>query len=121
MPDAIRFEWEIPPEKAFAVLYDLYVEEIRSTIFQLAQSFAPRIEAWMKENAIWTDQTGNARQSLYSDVEKTLTDIVVFLDHGISYGVFLEYANQGDYAIIGPALDYWSIQFWNAVKALFAT
>lgn len=113
------FQWEIPPEQAFLQLYDDYARRIYRAIAQLARSFAPRIEAWMKENRVWTDRTGNARQGLFADVELALHRIVLFMDHGVSYGEFLELKHQGQYAIIGPALDYWAPRFWAAVQQLF--
>jgi len=117
--DTIRFEWEITPDEAMGELFEEYVKAIADAIHRLALSFAPRVEAWMKQYAPWADRTGNARQTLYSEVERTLTDIAIIMDHGVDYGVWLELANQGNYQIIGPALDYWAGQFWGAVKDLF--
>lgn len=112
------FTWETDPQTAFTQLYDSYARRIYQGILQLARAFVPRIIAWMKQNARWTDRTSNARQSLYAEVETSLFSIAIALDHGVEYGFWLEVANQGRYAIIGPALDFWSVQFWNAVKRL---
>lgn len=112
------FTWEIPPEQAFARLYDDYTRRIYTGILQLARAFVPRIIAWMKTNAPWMDRTGNARQTLYAEVEASLLSIAIALDHGMEYGFWLEVIGQGKWAIVGPALDYWSVQFWNAVKNL---
>lgn len=130
----VKFKWEVPPEKAFAELYDEYARQIYRAIQRLAKRYAPEIEAWMKANAVWTDRTGNLRQSLYADVETALTEIVLFFDYGLEYGVYLEHARrefgavsalgleleqQGQYAIIAPALDHFAPKFWADVQALF--
>lgn len=112
------FTWDVTPDEAFAALYDDYARRIYLGILELARAFRPRIEAWMKQNASWTDRTSNARQSLYAEVEASLFSIVIAMDHGVEYGFWLEYANAGTYSIIGPALDFWARQFWNAVRDL---
>lgn len=114
-----RFEWDTTPEQMMAEGYDAYVAAIRDAVRQLAQRFAPQIETWMKANAVWTDRTGNARQTLYTEVEQQMTTVGILLSHGVDYGVYLELANQGEYSVIGPALDYWAPRIWNAVQALF--
>ena len=110
--------WDTDPAQMIALVYDDYTKAIYRGILRLAKQFAPQIEAWMKQNAVWTDRTSNARQALYAEVEAELTSIAIAFDHGMAYGKYLEFSNSGDYAIIGPALDYWSVQFWNAVVQL---
>lgn len=114
----MTFEWEFPPERAFALLYDDYVKEIRSALTRLAHAYAAEIEAYMIASATWQDRTGNLRQSLYAEVETTLTEIVVAFDYGLEYGQFLEFSNQGKYAIIAPTLDIFTVRMWNDVKRL---
>jgi hypothetical protein len=99
--------WENPPPKAFARLVVDSEAYFMSVAYQLAQFYAPQIEAWMKENAPWTDRTGNARQGLYTAVEKTEKQVVLILSHGVLYGIFLEWANAGSYSIIPATLDTW--------------
>lgn len=72
----------------------------------VAEYFAPVVETYAKQNAPWTDQTGNARQGLHGFVED-LSDTVtaLYLAHGVDYGIFLELAHQGRYAIIMPTLE----------------
>lgn len=114
----MSFHWDVPPEKAFADLYDDYAQKIIRGIQQLAKDYAAEIEAFMKSNATWTDRTGNLRQSLYAEVELALTEIVLAFDYGLDYGYWLAFANQGRYDIIAPTLDLFSVRFWNDVKRL---
>ncbi len=112
------FEWEVTPEQALSDLFDDYALNIYRGIQQLAKAYAAEIEAWLKANASWQDRTGNLRQSLYAEVESNLNEIVLAFDYGLDYGQYLEFSNMGKYAIIAPALDYFTVRFWNDVKAL---
>lgn len=80
-------------------------------IVALAQAQAGRIESHMKANAPWTDRTANARNGLSSvvRVERSPGRLRVVIDsgHSVSYGVFLEKANGGAWAIVDPTLDYY--------------
>jgi lauroyl/myristoyl acyltransferase len=102
----MSISWDIEPDDMARQLFDNYVRVVREMVYQVTLSYAPRIEAWMKKNAVWTDRTGNARQSLWSDSEKLAEEIVLVLGHGVEYGIFLETISAGKWAIITPALDY---------------
>jgi hypothetical protein len=108
-----KFMWDIDPQTAWGNLWDDYVARVIGAIHALMDSYAPRIEAWMKENAPWTDRTGNLRQSLYAFVEQHRDELVLAFDYGLEYGVYLEYGNFGAYGIIGRALDH----FWPSFVA----
>lgn len=114
------FIWHIPPEAAFPAMYDAYVRRLLKALEQLMQFYAAEIEAWMKTNAVWADRTGNARQGLHAEVETMVDLIVLSFDHGMTYGVFLEFANQGRFAIIGPALDHFTPLIWRDIQALLS-
>lgn len=115
------FSWTTRPTQAWPQLANAYAEAIRRGVYQIAQRRALEIEAWMKQNAPWTDRTGNARQTLYTAVEQASRDMVdIIMAHGMDYGIFLELAHAGRYAIIGPAIDYWGPILWNDVRALLS-
>ncbi len=116
----MSFRWQNgkTPSEATNELLENFLKVMRSSIFLLAQQFAAEIESWMKANASWDDRTGNARQTLQAEAEQELTEIAIRIFHGVDYGVYLELSNQGQYAILGPALDYWSVRFWGAVKRM---
>lgn len=112
--------WQKTPEEAFGELADEYERAIHTAVRTLLQRYAPDIEAWMKTNASWTDRTGNARQTLNTEVEEVLNEAVtIYLAHGVDYGKYLELSNGGRYAIIGPALDYFAPKIWADVQRLF--
>lgn len=113
--------WSVTPEQAFGELTREYVAAIRRGIRALADRRAPEIEAWMKSNARWTDRTGNARQTLNTEVEQMGADMVaIILAHGVSYGVYLELAHASRFSILSPALDHWGPLIWADVQRMLS-
>lgn len=68
-------------------------------------SMAPRVENYMKNNAPWTDQTGNARNGLAARAYTDGDDYGIVLFHQVPYGIFLETKFGGRDAIIQPTID----------------
>lgn len=61
---------------------------------------------YMRSNAQWTDQTGNARNGLLAKAfHEPLQKHVLVLYHSVPYGIWLEIRNQGRYAIIEPSIE----------------
>lgn len=70
---------------------------------------ATKAETWMKSNAPWTDRTSNARNGLTArPVFDSPDQAKIVLSHGVPYGIWLEVRWGGRYAIVGPAVEYWS-------------
>lgn len=108
--------WQNPPDKAWGELADAYRAAIHQGVQAIAQRWAPEIENWMKENAPWTDRTGNARQTLHTEVQSVAGNMVrIIMAHGMEYGIWLEVRHAGRYAIIGPALDHFAPKIWQDV------
>jgi hypothetical protein len=63
------------------------------------------LEAQAKLNAPWTDRTGNARQGLHGGAVLEGTDFVIYIAHTMTYGVYLELCNAGNFAILMPTLE----------------
>jgi hypothetical protein len=83
-----------------------YEDRIHDAAVSVAEYFAPILESYAKDNKAWTDQTGNARQSMAGFVEEVSRDIVViYLAHGVDYGIYLEARWSGRYAIIWPTIE----------------
>jgi hypothetical protein len=70
-----------------------------------AHRMAPEVEAYMKNNAPWTDRTGNARNGLAAHAYQDGDQIGILLYHQVSYGIWLEIANAAKYAIINPTIE----------------
>jgi hypothetical protein len=117
----LKVTWYTTPQQAWPKYFTNWANNARKAIAALLLSYAPRIESWMKENAIWEDQTGNARQSLYASMETVSEQVfMLYWGHGMSYGVFLEMSNQGRFGILSPALDYFYPQIVADIQRLFS-
>ena len=69
----------------------------RQAIDMYASIACEQLTVSAKMNRPWTDRTGLAKQSLHSYYRITLS-------HGVTYGVYLEYAFEKRYAIIEPTI-----------------
>ena len=69
--------------------------------FQATQS-----EFFMRNNAPWTDRTGNARSGLFTATKREGKRFFILLSHTASYGIWLEVRFSGRYEIIVPTLHY---------------
>lgn len=113
--------WQTPPQRAFAELAGNYRQTIERGIYAICQSRAPEIEQWMKDNAPWTDRTGNARQALYTEVNWMVGEMIeLIMAHGMDYGIYLELRNAGRYAIIAPTLDRFGPLIWADVRRMLS-
>lgn len=60
---------------------------------------------WLKENAPWTDRTGNARSGLRTETEHKAKEYhIIHMFYSVPYGIWLEVRHSGKYAVIIPAL-----------------
>lgn len=80
------------------------------------QFYAPQVENWMKNNAKWKDQTGNARNGLAARAfdEGDRKGIVMY--HQVPYGIWLEVRWSGRYAVVVPAMAEWGPVVMNGVR-----
>lgn len=62
--------------------------------------------SYMKLNAPWKDQSGNARSGLFTTTAIGLKrdHWELILSHAVRYGIYLEVCNSGNYAIIERSL-----------------
>lgn len=83
-----------------------------------ANRWSPRVESYMKLNAPWTDQTGNARNGLAARPYRDKNEIGIILFHQVDYGVYLETRWSGRYAIINPTIEYMSPRIMDDLENL---
>jgi hypothetical protein len=77
---------------------------VEAATLRVATRMAREIEAYMRQNAAWQDQTGDARRLLQAEViDVTGRAAFILLTHGVDYGVFLEMKPR--FQIIAPTLD----------------
>lgn len=99
-----RIEWR--GDRDMIRNLDIYGNKSREAVIAVAKYFERVMETAAKNNAPWTDRTGNARQTLNAFVDETSKDFVeLFLAHGMEYGVYLEVRWSGKYAVIWPTIE----------------
>lgn len=82
-----------------------YIARKRAGLYALLQNHAGQMEGYAKSHAPWTDRTSHARQSLHGGVDERGGQCVLYLSHGMEYGIWLEVAHGGNYAIVRPTAD----------------
>ena len=87
---AATFTWTQGSPDQIADVLRALARRAPDVVNDIATSEASRAEAWMKENAPWTDRTGNARQGLFGTSERSGNVITVTLGHTMDYGPYLE-------------------------------
>ena len=84
---------------------DEFQDRLKYAVQMYASSKANEFEALMKANRKWTDRTGMAKARLNASIsEPDENTIRITLAHGVEYGIWLELANEKNFAIIAPTL-----------------
>jgi len=96
-----------------------YGKKVEAAAKAVMELLAQDLKNYMQENARWEDRTGDARAALDALVDVTSDAIVLYLTHGVDYGIWLELANSGRYAIIADTMiaNYDKIQ--RALEGIF--
>lgn len=97
-----------------------YARDVKSNAKALAQRYAVDIENYAKNEASWQDRTGNARQALYTLVDDGNGRLIIYLSHGVDYGLWLEVKYQGRYAIIERTLEHFYTPIQNSFRRLLS-
>jgi hypothetical protein len=70
--------------------------------------YAASAEQYAKENATWQDHTGDARRGIQGEAYyRPGEEMGITLAHTVEYGIYLETAHDGNYAILKPTLDHY--------------
>lgn len=80
-------------------------DTLPAAVAQGSQQLADDMIDYARPNAPWTDRTGDARKELRAGVEREGTQVTVFLEHGVPYGIYLENRFNGRFAIIRPTME----------------
>ena len=63
-----------------------------------------KVQDHLRDSAPWTDRTGNARQGLFATSRRDGSGWVIVCYHTVPYGIWLEVAHAGQYAVIVPSI-----------------
>lgn len=79
--------------------------KLGAVVLMYAATKANELQSKMKVNRPWTDRTGMAKATLNAKVSQPNKETVrITLAHGVEYGIWLELANEKNYAIIAPTI-----------------
>lgn len=79
--------------------------KLGAVLLMYAATKADELESKMKINRPWTDRTFWAKRMLSAKVSQPNKNTVrITLAHGVDYGIWLELANDKNYAIIAPTI-----------------
>lgn len=82
-----------------------FERKVEQALVATGEFQATKATAWMKLNAPWTDQTGNARNGLHAFVQRAPgQSVTLVLSHGVNYGIWLEVKFNGRDAVVTPAI-----------------
>lgn len=95
--------WIRPPDQ-LARAVEQYGDKVLVAVAAVAGRIATIMQNSAKNNATWTDRTGNARSGIFGTVETDLSRqlVIIYLSHSamLEYPLFLEVSHGGRYAII---------------------
>lgn len=94
-------------------------DRVEDAVVGYGETWAKRLEAEAKEKRRWRDHTGQARQRLRGECERTDTGVRISLGHGVDYGPKLEFGYQKRYAIVYPTLRNRSPDILQGMQRLF--
>lgn len=88
---------------------------------KIGDFWGPKLAELARQNAPWTDRTGDARTGLFGFNEKVPGRMRITVSHGekVFYGVYLELKNNGRYAIIWPTITQNVDKVMQSFKAVF--
>lgn len=122
MPSA-GIRWTRPPAE-LATAIEQYGDRALQAVAAVAQYVATAMQNEAKANATWVDRTANARTGLFGTSEADFANqvVTIYLSHGavIDYGVWLELANSGNYAVIMRTLESHYDELMSMLRDIFA-
>jgi hypothetical protein len=90
-------------------------------VYQQAEDLMLRVAQssleYARSNAPWEDRTGDARAGLNVDVQSDGDNIIMQLYHTVDYGLWLEVIQNGNFAIIMPTLQDFSLAEFDRLQA----
>jgi len=70
-----------------------------------------------KEQAPWTDRTGDARAGLDVSVDSSMSEITLTMFHTVDYGEWLEVIQNGRLAVIMPTLELYGEEIKRRIES----
>lgn len=97
----IRLTWNLPVLEGL----DEVTQAVRDNAYLRMRYAASEIRQYMYDNAPWENHTWRAREGLRARVDRRRNGITIRLSYSVYYGQYLEFSNEGRFAIITPTLN----------------
>lgn len=114
--------WIKPPATMAAAL-DKYGDRVLVAVQAVAEFIAGKMQDHARQHARWQDRTGNARSGLFAVAAREAAGkiVAIYLSHGhtVYYGIFLELARGGKYAIVMPTIEKFMPEIKKMLDDLF--
>lgn len=107
MARKVGIRWKVPPSTLGRAV-ERYGQNLLVRVAAEMAYFADQVlKPDAQRTAPWTDRTGNARSGIFTVTDAGRSFVTTYLSHGvvIAYGVYLELAHGGKYAIIMPTIE----------------
>lgn len=96
-------------------------QKVGTAVLMYAATQASQIQAYMVTNHKWTNRTFMAEKTMSAIVSRPDENTIrITLAYGVNYGIWLELANEKNYAIIQPTLNVYGPRVINDMNNLMA-
>lgn len=82
------------------------------------QAAAAKLEATAKQDAPWTDRTGNARQTMAGVCDWAGDALRIGLAGNMDYSPYLEYCNEGKNAVLYPTINKMQTEILEGMRGI---
>ncbi len=100
----------------------LAFQQKKIKLFALSLSYAGqainRFRSFQDTDIFWDNQTNQAKDRMFSVAFVEKETIGWFLSHGVSYGIYLELANDRQNEAIKPIIDILAPQFFRDARSI---
>ncbi|MGY0372477.1 hypothetical protein [Clostridium sp. JNZ J1-5] len=90
--------------------------ENKEKLNRYAEKSGLKLEAYAKQNAPWENDTGHARRTLKGGKEWEGDKVDIYISGNMEYSPYLEYKNDGKYAILKPTIDALSREILEGIR-----
>ncbi len=66
----------------------------------------------------WTNQTTNARRTMFTKAYNNKNEVGFFMSHMMRYGIYLELANDRQNEAIRPIINKWAPKYFKAAREI---
>jgi len=114
----VSLVWREPPVVTWRKMKADYEVRLRAVLTKMLDDLSTEILAWMIGYAPWTNRTYAARLSLFATTMIEADVLTLAFGHGVPYGIYLETMGAGEWAIVLPAVDRFSLELMARLQKL---